>query len=200
MPQSDAIPVIAGDAAVLARRYAGALYSLALDQKTLDPVAEDLRALQKLIRESADFRAFASNPRLSRPSQVKAVQAIAADAKLNRLTGNFLALLAQNRRLDLLDAVINAYLQELAARRGEFTAEVRSAEALSPEQEEQLAVRLRDLAGGKVSFTVTQDKSLLGGLVVRLGSKLIDASVKSRLARLERQLKSRDFDQQAGAA
>jgi len=186
----DPAPIIAGAPAVLARRYAGALYELAAEQKALDAVAEDLRTLRSLARDSAAFHALAGNPNLNRKQRIEAVRNVAAQAKWQALTVHFLALIAQNRRLSLLGPICDMFLDELAARRGEFTAEVRTAAALTPAQEERLAEQLRALAGGKVHTSITEDKSLLGGMVVKLGSKLIDASVKSKLARMERRLKS----------
>jgi F-type H+-transporting ATPase subunit delta len=181
---------VAGDSAVLARRYAGALYDLAGEEKALDAVAEDLRGLKTLLRESAEMRSLAAHPRYTRAQLVGAVQKISAAAKFQTLTANFLAIVAQNRRLPELGAICDAFLEELASRRGEFTATVRVAQKLAPAQEEQLAQQLRALAGGKVHMTIAEDKSLLGGLVVKLGSRLIDASLKNKLARLERRLKS----------
>ena len=182
--------IIAGDAAVLARRYASALYALADEQKQLDAVSADLRALRGLYHESAEFQSASLNPRLKRGDLVKAMKQVADVAKFNALTGNFLGLLAQNRRLDLLTGMIDGFLAELAERRGEYSADVRVATALTPAQTESLAAQLRDLAGGKVHLAVREDKSLLGGLVVKMGSRLIDASVKGKLERLERQLKT----------
>ncbi len=200
MPTPAEHRIIAGDTAILARRYAGALYELAADQKQLDTVTADLRMLRILARESAEFRSIAFNPRLSRTQLMKAMQEIAKSAKFGALTANFLMLAAQNRRLDAMEAMADAFLAELAQKRGEFSAEIRTAYALTPAQQEQLAVQLRALAGGKVHMTVTEDKSLLGGLTVKLGSKLIDASVKSKLARLERRLKSQSPTPLEGAA
>jgi len=193
LPQAAPTPnqqIIAGDTAVLARRYAEALYELADEQKQLDAVASDLRALRILHYESPEFRYVALQPRLTRAQAVKAMGAVAAAAHFNKLTANFLALVAKNRRLSILESVIDAFLSELAARRGEFTADVCTARALSPAQEEQLAAQLRELAGGKVHLVTREDKRLIGGMTVKMGSRLIDASVRTRLGRLERQLKS----------
>ncbi len=181
---------IAGDAAVLARRYAKALYELAEEQSALDEVAAELRLLKTLGQTSAEFKQIMKHPRLTRAELVKVVRKITETGKLNVLTGNFLALVAQNRRLVHLSAMVDAFLAELAQRRNEFTAEVRTTQMLSEAQHEQLTAQLRQLAGGKVHLIVEEDTSLLGGLVVKLGSRLIDASVKSKLARLERQLKT----------
>ena len=198
MPTSQ--PIIAGDTAILARRYADALYELASEHKQLDAVAADLRLLKILARESAEFHAIAFSPRLSRAQLAKAMQEVAKLAKFGALTANFLMLAAQNRRLAAIEAMADAFLATLAAKRGEFSAEIRTTGPLTPVQEEQLAMQLRALAGGKVHMTVTEDKSLLGGITVKLGSKLIDASVKGKLARLERRLKSQSPTPLEGAA
>ncbi|MDP9127933.1 MAG: F0F1 ATP synthase subunit delta [Pseudomonadota bacterium] len=200
MPQDIASPVIAGDSAILARRYAGALYDLAEEKKQLDTVAADLRVLRRIRLESPEFQLIANNPRLSRTHLVQAAQRTATAAGLSELTTKFLSLVARNRRLDVLGAVIDAFLAALAAKRGEFTAEVTAAQALSSEQEEQLAGKLGAWVGGKVHLSVSKDSALLGGLIVKMGSRLIDASVRTKLARLERQLKLEDITLQKGVA
>jgi F-type H+-transporting ATPase subunit delta len=189
MSQEATNPIASGNAAILARRYADALYDLAGEQKQLDAVAGDLRLLNRLQRESAEFRYIAHQPRLTRTQLVKAMQQVAASAGLSKLTSNFLALVAKHRRLNHLGAIIDAFLADLAAHRGEFTAEIRSAQALSSAQAEKLAAKLASWAGGKVHLSVREEPGLLGGLVVKMGSRVIDASVKNRLERLERQLK-----------
>lgn len=190
MPQSTERSLVSGNAAALARRYASAFYDLAEDEKQLDAVAADLRNLLHIADSSADFIAIANHPRLTRKQLVQVAETLAATLKLGPLTGKFLALVAQHRRLPILPAIIDAFLARLAIGRGEFTASVRSASALSPQQTEQLSARLAALAGGKVHLDLREDKSLLGGLTVQLGSRLIDASIRSKLQRLERKLKS----------
>jgi len=193
-------PVIAGEMAVLARRYAGALYDLAEEQKNVEGVAADLRTLRNLGRESAEFRRLVDNPLTPRAQLIKTVEQIAAAGKLNPLTGKFLVVVARNRRLPIIEAMCDAYLGNLAARRGEFTAEVRTARPLNPTQQDHLSRQLQALAGGKVHMSVAEDESLLGGITVKIGSRLIDASIKSKLAKLERQLKSQSLSALEGAA
>ena len=182
--------VVAGDAATLARRYAGALMELADQQKEIEAVEADLQILGQLADSSPEFRAVAAHPRLTRPQLVRAMQVVAAAAGFNKLTGNFLALVAQNRRLNVLGAVVDSFLADLAARRGEVTADVRAARALTPSQQDQLKARLQELVGGTIRLSIKEDAGLLGGLTVKLGSRLIDSSLKSKLQRLERQLKA----------
>ena len=173
----------------LAERYAKALFELADDRKALDEVANDLRALRGLIDESADFRRLIRSPVVSRAEQGKAVTALADRAGLAALTKNFLGVAARNRRLFVLPGVITGYLKELAARRGEVTAEVTAARPLTAQQTEAVNEQLRKIVGGKVAVDLRIDPSLIGGLVVKVGSRMVDASLKSKLARLQLAMK-----------
>src|SRR6185437_775573 len=173
----------------LGERYANALYELADEQKILDPVAADLRALRGLVDESADLRRLIRSPVLSRAEQGKAVAALAERAGFQRLVANILGLLARNRRLFVLPEVIEAYLAELASRRGEVTAQVIAAQQLSEAQRQTLDEKLRRAVGGKVAIELRVDPSLLGGLIVKLGSRMVDASLSSKLQRLQLAMK-----------
>ncbi len=167
----------------LGARYATALYELADEQKLLDAVAQDLRALRALIDESADLRRLIRSPIVTRAAQGQAIAAVAERAGFQPLVRNLLGLLAKNRRLFTLPAVIDAFLAELAARRGEVTAQVTSAQPLTETQRQLLDERLRRAVGGKVAIELRVDPSLLGGLIVKLGSRMVDASLSSKLHR-----------------
>lgn len=173
----------------LAERYAKALFDLADEERTLDAVAADLKSLAGMLAESADLRRMVRSPVLDRDSQGKAIAALADAAQLSHLTRNFLGLVARNRRLFALPEMIEAFLATLAVRRGEITAQVVSATPLTPAQSEALAEALRRSAGAKLTIDSRIDPSLLGGLVVRLGSRMIDASLKSKLNRLQLAMK-----------
>lgn len=173
----------------LAERYARALFDLADEQKSLDQVAADLKSLATMIGESADLRRLIRSPIIGREEQGKAIAALAAAANLNLLSRNFLGLLARNRRLFVLPQIIDAFLAHLAARRGEVTAQVTSAAPLTPAQQSALQDALRKSAGAKLAIDQRIDPSLLGGIVVRLGSRMIDASLKSKLNRLQLAMK-----------
>jgi F-type H+-transporting ATPase subunit delta len=173
----------------LGARYATALYELADEQKSLDDVAQDLRDLRGLIDESADLRRLIRSPVLTRAEQGKAIAALAERAGFKPLVRNILGLLARNRRLFVLPAVIDAYLAELAARRGEITAQVIAAQELTEAQRQTLDDKLRRAVGGKVAMELRVDPSLLGGLIVKLGSRMVDASLSSKLQRLQLAMK-----------
>jgi F-type H+-transporting ATPase subunit delta len=200
LPEFDTQTIVTGDAALVARRYAGALYDLAQDQKKLDAVANDLRDLQRCCFESAELRYVLSQPRLSRKQMLETMAKLSAALKCDPLTTNFLGLLAKNRRLSSLQSIMQAFMAELAERRGEYTADIVVARPMPEELKGQLATRLRELAGGNVHLSMREDKSILGGMIVKVGSQLFDASLKTKLARLERYMKSDQSGIHKGAA
>jgi F-type H+-transporting ATPase subunit delta len=168
----------------LAARYAAALFELADEAKQLDSVAADLRAIRALIAESADLRRLVRSPVLTRADQAKAMAAVLQQAGTSDLVRRFIGLVAENRRLFALTDMINAYLSELARRRGEVTASITSAVPLTEAQGAALADALRKSVGGKVAIETHTDASLIGGLVVKVGSRMVDSSIKSKLQRL----------------
>jgi F-type H+-transporting ATPase subunit delta len=169
----------------LAERYAAALFELADERHALDAVAGDMRELRAMLHVSADLMRLVRSPVLSRAEQGKAMAALAADAKLSKLSADFIAIVARNRRLFAVPAMIEAYLSKLAARRGEVTAEVVAAQALTKAQEDALAEQLRRVVGGRVTMDLRVDPSLLGGMVVKIGSRMVDGSLKGQLQRLQ---------------
>jgi len=174
---------------LIAERYASALYELADESKALDQVAADLKAIRAMMASSADLMRLIRSPVLGRSEQAKAVSALADKAGFSGLTGRFMGTLASNRRLFALASVIDAFLAELARRRGEATADVTSAVALTPAQTQALEEALKSVVGSKVSVDLKVDQSLIGGLVVRVGSRMIDTSLATKLRRLRLAMK-----------
>jgi F-type H+-transporting ATPase subunit delta len=173
----------------LAERYAAALFELADEQHALDAVAGDLRELRAMLQESGDLSRLMRSPVLSREEQGKAVAAIAERAGLSALTRDFLAVVAHNRRLFAVPAMIEAYLAKLAERRGEVTAEVTVAQPLNEARSSALTEQLRRAVGARVVVDIRVDPALLGGMTVKVGSRMVDASLKSRLQRLRLAMK-----------
>lgn len=173
----------------LAGRYAAALFDLADTGKELDSVADDLSRFNNMIDESEDLRRLLQSPVISRGDQAKAISAIGEKAELGSLTRNFLGLVAQNRRLFALKAMIAAYHAILSNRRGEVTAEVTSAAPLSERHLAELNEVLRQSVGAKVAIQSRVDPDLLGGLIVKIGSRMIDSSLKTKLQKLQFALK-----------
>jgi len=169
----------------LAGRYASALFDLAREQDALDAVAGDLASLKALHAESTDFRRLIESPVLSRDEQSRGVTAVAAKGGAHDLTRKFLGVLAEQRRLFALPAMIGSFTRMLAHHRGEIEAEVISAAPLTDEQKATVEKQLAEAAGQKVQISAVVDPELIGGLIVRVGSRMIDASLKSKLHQLE---------------
>ena len=174
----------------LAERYAAALFELADERHALDAVAGDLRALRGMLQESGDLVRLIRSPVLSRDEQAKAVGAVAERAGLSPLTRDFLGVVAHNRRLFAAPAMIEAYLARLAERRGEVTAEVTVAQPLDEARQAALTEQLRRAVGSRVAVELKVDPALLGGMIVKVGSRMVDASLASRLQRLRLAMKA----------
>ena len=169
----------------VAERYALALLDLADEKKALDPVADDLRGIKQMLEESADLQRLIRSPLFSREQQSTALAAVLEKAGVSAMTRRFVLVVARNRRLFELPKMIATYLAELARRRGEMTAHVTSARALTEQQQAALAETLRAKLGAKVQVDTEVDPSLIAGLVVRVGSRMIDSSLRTKLEKLQ---------------
>lgn len=172
-----------------ASRYAEALFDLALEGKALERVEADLKALSGAIGASADFRAMLKSPVYDADAKARAVGAIADKAGASPLTKNFLGVVAKNRRLFALDGVIAAFMQRLAEHRGEISAEAISAAPLNTDQTKRLRGEIERVVGKAVNLNVKVDPDLLGGMIVKVGSTMIDSSLKTKLNRLKSVMK-----------
>ncbi len=173
----------------IAARYATALFDLSKEAGGLKALEGDVDALDAALTASADLRDLISSPIYSRDDQANAIAAIAAKAGLSALTANTLALMAGKRRLFVLPQLVADLRDRIAAEKGEVTAEVTAASALSKDQTEKLASTLKARVGKDVKVKLAVDESLIGGLVVKLGSTMIDTSIKSKLAALQNAMK-----------
>lgn len=173
----------------VADRYAEALFDLSREENVLDAVEGDLDALGKALSESTDLRRLVESPLFDAETKQNALTAILDKGGAHDVTKRFVGVLAQNRRVRELPALIEAFSAMAAAQRGETPAEALSAFPLTPEQEKELRSQIESSAGKKVSLTTRVDETLLGGLIVRVGSIMIDSSLRTRLTRLQRTLK-----------
>ncbi len=173
----------------IAERYADALYDLAEEGQALDAVGEDLKSLKALIAESDDLRKVIRSPVLPRAEQAKGLTSVLEKAGAHELTTKFVGMVASKRRLFVLPAMIDAYVNRLAAARGESAAEVTTAKPLTEKQRAALGDALKRVMGNDVTVHETVDPSLLGGLVVRVGSRLIDSSLRTKLQSLKLAMK-----------
>jgi F-type H+-transporting ATPase subunit delta len=164
----------------IAARYATAVFELAKESKKLKALETDIGALESAMTDSADLRTLLSSPLYSRDEQGTAIAAVAKKMKLSPMTSNTLALLASKRRLFVLPQLTSALREQLAEERGEVTAEVTSAKALTKAQSDKLAKTLKAQVGKSVSIKATVDESIIGGLIVKVGSKMIETTINSK--------------------
>ncbi|RUS60069.1 F0F1 ATP synthase subunit delta [Pseudorhodobacter sp. E13] len=173
----------------IAARYATALFELAKEGKGLKALEGDIDALDAALNSSADLKALIASPVYTREDQGSAIAAIAAKMGLSALTANTLALMASKRRLFVLPHLTKIVQEMISVEKGEVTAEVTSAAKLSAAQAKELAATLKASVGKDVKLKTAVDESLIGGLIVKLGSTMIDTSVKAKLAALQNAMK-----------
>ncbi len=172
-----------------AARYASALFDLARDSAAIETIESELVSLQSAINASADLRGFLKSPVYGRDEQLSAIGALASKAGFGGLTSNFLKLVAQNRRLFALEDMIRAFRALAASHRGEVSAEAATAAPMSADQIKALRLEIERMVGKAVNLETRVDPDLLGGLVVKIGSKMVDASLKTKLNRLKTVMK-----------
>jgi F-type H+-transporting ATPase subunit delta len=178
-----------GPGSTVTERYAGALFDLAREKKSVDGIERELDKFLGLLRDSADLRRFVLSPMFSNVQQEQGLSAILKASGIGGLARDFLLVLAKNRRLFAIENVIKAYKSLSAKERGEVEAEVVSAAPLTKAQIENLTDTLRQKLGKTPKLTTTVDPKLLGGLVVRVGSQMIDTSLRTKLKNLEKVMK-----------
>ena len=174
----------------LAGRYAGALYALAEESGKIDAVVKDMNGVAELVSANQDMRMLVESPAITWAEQTKAVTAVLEKGGADALTVKFVGTVASNGRLHALSRIISAFLAEHARRRGEVSAEVISAVEMDDARRARVEQAVSKLAGSdKLSLSMRVDPSLIGGLVVRIGSRMIDTSIRTKLNRLETAMK-----------
>lgn len=170
-------------------RYATALFELARDEKSVDAVKADLDKFAALLRESSDLARLVRSPVFTADDQRKALAAVLAKAGISGVTANFINVLIANRRLFVVSDVIRAFNALVAKFRGEATADVTVAEALSDKNLDALKAALKSVTGKDVALNVKVDPSIIGGLVVKLGSRMVDSSLRTKLNSIKHAMK-----------
>jgi F-type H+-transporting ATPase subunit delta len=171
--------------ASMAGRYAAALFDLAKEQRQLEQVERDVTAFQAMLDGSDDLRRLVRSPVISADDQAKGLAAILDQASISGLTANFLKLITRNRRLFAATDMLKGFRTLLARDRGEVSANVASAHPLTPEQMQVLSDTLRTAVGKNVRIDTQVDPGLLGGLIVKIGSRMIDSSLRTKLNNLK---------------
>jgi F-type H+-transporting ATPase subunit delta len=170
-------------------RYATALFELARDEKSIDAVKADLDQFDAMLVDSADLKRLVRSPVFSSDTQVRALSAVLDKAGISGISANFLKVLTANRRLFAVDQVIRAFRALVAKFKGEATADVTVAEALSDKNLNALKTALKSMTGKDVSLNVKVDPSIIGGLVVKLGSRMVDSSLRTKLNSIKHAMK-----------
>ncbi len=170
-------------------RYASALFDLALSEKKIPAVEKDLGRFDALLNGSDELKRLVVSPVFSADDQSNAIDAILTKAKITGLVGNFIRVVARNRRLFAMQDMLPAFQKLAAEHRGEVTADVTVAQKLSADQTKELKAALKGVVGKNVAINATIDPSILGGMIVKVGSKQIDTSLKTRLSSLKLALK-----------
>ncbi len=178
-----------GIVAGLSGRYATALFDLAREAKSVDAVAASLALVKIGLGDSDDLRTLTTSPMIDRATAKRAIEAVASALALDPLTHNFLGVLAHNRRLSALPAIIRDFTKLTARSRGEITAEVTSAHPLDAEQQAALRAKLRAGLGADAALVLNVDPEIMGGLIVRVGSRMVDSSLRTKLNSLATAMK-----------
>jgi F-type H+-transporting ATPase subunit delta len=169
----------------IAKRYASALFDLARDEKAVDKVEAELVDLKKALADSDDLHRLVTSPAFSAEDQERALLAVLKKAKASKLLASFLGIVARNRRLFALPGMIDAFQVMAAEARGEVAADVTSAEPLKDAQRKSLSTALKDAFGRDVTLNEIVDPAILGGLIVKVGSCMVDTSLRTRLNSLK---------------
>jgi F-type H+-transporting ATPase subunit delta len=170
---------------VVTSRYAKAILDLATEKKKIEQIEADMKDLDAMLDASDELRAMVHDPRISKAKQQDVVKALVSKAKLQDITSNFLNVLIENRRLNILGAVITRIHQDLAKMRGERVAKIKVAQDMSAKQIKELEASLAKASGSAVTLDIQVDPALLGGMVITLDSRMIDDSVAGKLERLK---------------
>ena len=170
-------------------RYATALFELARDENSIDAVKAELDRFAAMLDESADLKRLVRSPVFAAEAQLKALSAVLEKAEITGVSANFLKVLAANRRLFAVSEVIRAFNALVAKFKGEATADVTVAETLSDKNLEALKAALKSVTGKDVTLDVKVDPSIIGGLVLKLGSRMVDSSLRTKLNSIKNAMK-----------
>jgi F-type H+-transporting ATPase subunit delta len=170
-------------------RYATALFELARDQKSVDSIKADLDRFEAMLADSADLRRLVRSPVFAAEAQLRALSAVLDQAGISGISANFLKVLTANRRLFAVNEVIRAFRALVARFKGEATADVTVAETLNDKNLDALKTALKTVTGKDVALNVKVDPSIIGGLVVKLGSRMVDSSLRTKLNSIKHAMK-----------
>ena len=170
---------------LIADRYASALYELAAESKNIDSVLKNFEFLQKNIKENKDLKLLIKSPLIASDDKQKIMEKILSKQLANKLTTTFLKVISNNKRFVHLSSIISQFININAQKRGKILADVTSADNLSDKQKNEINDQLKSILGEKLSLNFKVDKKIIGGLIVKVGSKMIDSSLASKINKLK---------------
>ena len=170
---------------LISDRYASALYDLAAEKKIVNPVLEDLTFLQKCIQENKDLKLLAKSPLITSSDKLNIFEKILSKRKTDNLTNTFLKVISRNKRFAKLSSIISQFMNINSLKRGDVLADVTSADELSHNQKNEIRDQLKQTLGEKLSLNFNVDRKIIGGLIVKVGSKMIDSSLATKINKLK---------------
>ena len=170
---------------LISDRYASALYDLASEKKLVDPVLSDLSLLKKLIKKNKDLNLVIKSPLVSSQDKLSILDKLLLKINANKLTSTFLKVLEKNKRFSNLASIISQFININSQKRGDVLADVTSADKLNDEQKTKITNQLKNILGDKLSLNFDVDKNIIGGLIVKVGSKMIDTSLINKINKLK---------------
>ena len=170
---------------LISERYASALYDLAVEKKIVDLVLEDLTFIQKCIQENKDLKLLAKSPLITSSDKLNIFEKILSKQKADNLTNTFLKVISNNRRFAKLSSIISHFMNINSQKRGNVLADVTSADELSDNQKNVIKDQLKQTLGEKLSLNFNVDRKIIGGLIVKVGSKMVDSSLATKINKLK---------------
>jgi len=170
---------------LISDRYASALYDLAADSKKVDTVLQDLKLLKECIEKNKDLKLLTKSPLIASNDKLRIFEKILSNQSVSKLTINFLKVISKNKRFANLFSIILEFVNINAKKRGDILADVTSAEVLSDKQKNNIKDQLKSILGEKLSLNFQVDNKIIGGLIVKVGSKMIDSSIVSQINKLK---------------
>ena len=170
---------------LISDRYASALYDLCLEKKVVDDVLNDLEIIQSLINKNKNLQLLIKSPLIASSDKLSVLLKLMSSKKLNELSSTFLKLLSKNKRLPYLGSIILQFISINALKRGDVLADITSADKLSDTQKSDIKSQLSNILGDKLSLNFIEDKKIIGGLIIKVGSKMIDTSLANKINKLK---------------
>ena len=166
-------------------RYASALYDLAAEKKLVDPVLEDLSNLKKILKDNRELSLVVKSPLITSIDKLNIFESLLKKINANKLTSTFLKVIEKNKRFSNLASIITQFMNINSQKRGDVLADITSAGELNDDQKNNITNQLKSILGDKLSLSFDVDKSIMGGLIVKVGSKMIDTSLANKINKLK---------------